>query len=462
MSKSILTINSIKYTLNHLFNIANPKGNLEYDIDYSTEDNKVTVNFINSNEKFIFNIVPMDRWYRLIKNEREIKWIDQKDIDGLGDIGFNKIPLLFWKEDEDRIVEIKENHIVFHMDIISSSFFMLTRWEEITDNNKDIHGRSLAKNSVSYKQGFLNIPVVDMYGMILRNYLKLTFSNRDLGRNKFSLKLSHDIDEVRRFLGIKKTIMTILGRDLIINKSISFMIDSVKQLIKTIKNKENDPYIDGIKKIAEISKRFNIDSAFYFKTSDESIYDNSYEIDQSIKGVIKKLQKDGFEIGFHPGYEAFEDYKVFMKEKHRMDEVLGYSFYGGRHHYLRFRVPETWKFWEEAKLKYDSTLGYAEQVGFRCGTCHPFKPFDIEEDREINIVEIPLIVMDVTLIGYQNLAPSEGYKHILDLAEKCNKVEGVFTILWHNGIVFNEYKPWFDMYAEVIESISKVYLNSME
>lgn len=458
MSQSILTINSIKYTITHLFKIANPKQNIKYDVDYKSNENKVTIKFIDTNKKIVIYLVSNDSWYELIENRKGIKWVKYSDIEQLDNIGFDEVPILFYKKDKEKLVYINSTEIVFNMDIISSSFFMLSRWEEIIDKNRDKHGRYLAKWSAAYRYGFLNIPIVDVYGMILRNYLKLLFPFIDLGQNNFAVKLSHDIDDVRRFSGLKKTIRTIIGKDLIIHKNIYFVINSVIQSIKTLISSEKDPAIKGIYKLAEISKKCSMESAFYFKTSKKSRYDSGYEIDEDIKIIIEKLHRDGFEIGFHPGYEAFEDYNIFIKEKSKMDEVLGHSCYGGRHHYLRFDVPDTWYYWEKARLKYDSTLGYADHAGFRCGTCHPFKPFDIEQDKEIDILEIPLIVMDATLIGYQNLTPNEGLKHIIALAEKSKKVEGIFTMLWHNGTIYNEFQPWFNMYIEAVKILSEYFL----
>ena len=43
--------------------------------------------------------------------------------------------------------------------------------------------------------------------------------------------------------------------------------------------------------------------------------------------------------------------------------------FGGRMHYLRIKWPTTLYFWEKAKFAYDSSMGYADLPGFRCGTC---------------------------------------------------------------------------------------------
>lgn len=457
MSQSILTTNSIKYTLKLLFNIANPKRNLKYSIYYNENEFKVIVNFKDSEKRIIFYLVPDSFWFDLINSKRKIKWIRNSEFSELQGIGFELIPILFNKDCDRPFIDIvNENEMIFNFDIISSSFFMLSRWEETVNKNRDKHGRFSAYQSTAYKQDFLNIPIVDVYGLILRNYLKILFNNIDLGFNEFSVKLSHDIDEVRRFSGFKRTIKTIIGGDLIKRKNILFTLDSIKAAIKTLINRKEDPYIKGILELANISKEYNLNSSFYFKTSEKSNYDSGYKIDNTVRNVIGKLQKSGFEIGFHPGYTAYENYNVFIKERKELEIILGHSNYGGRHHYLRFEVPNTWRIWEKAGFKYDSTVGYADYEGFRCGTCHPFQPYDIDYDRELNIIEIPLIVMEATLNGYRNLTPQEGLENIIDLATKCKNVEGVFTLLWHNETIYREWKPWFNIYKKAAKFLSSL------
>ena len=90
-------------------------------------------------------------------------------------------------------------------------------------------------------------------------------------------------------------------------------------------------------------------------------------------------------------------WKSFLAEKSSVDSALKVVARGGRQHYLRFDVSSTWKFWEKGGFAYDSTVGYAEHEGFRCGTCHPYVPFIIDEDRVCRVQEVPLIVMDGTL-----------------------------------------------------------------
>lgn len=105
-------------------------------------------------------------------------------------------------------------------------------------------------------------------------------------------------------------------------------------------------------------------------------------------------------------------------------------------------------------MAYDSTMAFADHEGFRCGTCHPFEPFDLDQNRTIALREYPLVVMDATFRHYRDLSPDNAGKSIHRLAERCEQVEGIFTMLWHNTSLDGDWAPWARMYASVLQAWS--------
>jgi hypothetical protein len=171
----------------------------------------------------------------------------------------------------------------------------------------------------------------------------------------------------------------------------------------------------------------------YFMASTPNSFDAGYDPAlQPYHTMLREIETRGHEVGFHPGYHTPSDPVLFGEQLERLSEALGRPPAGGRQHYLRFRVPDTWQIWADAGLEYDATLGYAEKPGFRCGTCHPFPVFNIACDRPLELTEIPLIAMDVTLRDYLGLSCREAESELLRLAEKCRAVGGTFSILVHN------------------------------
>jgi hypothetical protein len=396
-----------------------------------------------------------DQWRLLLeKNPNTISWapMEQSLPDGIRLPGIDSMPVLFWgagcEDGRKPFVERHENGtVIFCADILAATLFMLSRWEEAVMPIRDEHERFPAVASVAYKQRFLDRPIVDEYALILQAWLKVLLPGWEPSPRRFSVKLSHDIDSVRR-----ASLRTLAG-DLLKRGNIR----QAGKTAQAIFRPERDQHLQGIYRLADWSEQHGLHSAFYFMAAQPGIHDIGYNPGSVlIQRCITDLQKRGHEIGFHAGYRAFSDPRRFLAEKQRLDAVLEQGQYGGRHHYLRFRVPDTWQQWAEAGLVYDSTLSYADHEGFRCGTCHPYQPFDIRQDRPLDLLEIPLIVMDGTLKQYRGLTPEAGKERILTLAQRCRRVGGIFTLLWHNNSLLNDWRPWVDMYRQVLPELAEM------
>ncbi|MDM8527693.1 polysaccharide deacetylase family protein [Anaerolineales bacterium HSG24] len=397
-------------------------------------------------------------WHDLLNcSSNSLTWVSTNQVVPSGiKLPFDdKTPVLLWgkgyTENHKPFVELRDDKtVVFYADIIATIFFMLSRWEETVVGIRDEHERFPATASVAYKQGFLDRPIVDEYALILREWIRVLLPTWTPKSHQFTVKLSHDIDHLARFSSIKAGFRNLAG-DIIKRRNISQTRQTVVDLWWQQFNLALTPQMQGIKKLAEFSEQNGMQSTFYFMATDPSPYDKGYDLTSSvIRYCIKELLKNGHEIGFHPGYYTFNNPEQLAKEKSRLNIALRKTQYGGRQHYLRFQVPNTWRHWEQIGLSYDSTMGYAEYEGFRCGTCHPFQPFDVIKNRILNVTEIPLIVMDVTLKQYRHLSPQEGYLRIITLAQRCKNVGGTFTLLWHNTSFDDNWKPWINMYKLVL------------
>lgn len=359
------------------------------------------------------------------------------------------VPVLFWGEGcEDGskpFVERRENgDVVFHADILAATFFMLSRWEETVTDSADEHGRFPATASVAYRQGFLDRPIVDEYAQILGAWLRVLLPDWQPRKQSFRINLTHDID------AIKSASLRMLASDIVKRKNFNTATRTLKALITPRK----DQYLLNIYRMAQLSQQNGFKSSFYFMSAEPSKYNAGYDPTSSyLQSCIRHLEQQGHEVGFHPGYESVENPTQFKLEKEKMDKVLRKKRYGGRQHFLRFRVPDTWRQWEDANLSYDSSLGYADHEGFRCGTCHAFRVFDVLQDRELNLLEIPLIIMDVTLRQYRQLTPEQGREIILLLAKRCKQVDGIFTLLWHNTSLDGPWKDWRAIYKSVLPAL---------
>lgn len=105
-------------------------------------------------------------------------------------------------------------------------------------------------------------------------------------------------------------------------------------------------------------------------------------------------------------------------------------------HFLRWDQTITPRLWAESGLSYDSSLGYAEKAGFRCGTCHDFPVFDHQRQEVPSVIERPLIAMGATLFDSQYMAidnRQNAFYHCGHLMNDYREVGGNFNLLWHNS-----------------------------
>lgn len=374
----------------------------------------------------------------------------------------DSIPVLFWGEGsaDGSILFAKrlpDGSVLFLVDIISAMFFMLSRWEEAVVLTRDEHERFPATASVAYKQSFLDRPVVDEYALILREWLRMLLPSWEPNSRPFSVKLSHDIDFVSRFPNWHAAFRR-FGGDLLRRRSPGAAWRTVVDATARALAPTRTSYYQGIHCLAKLSRAYGLGTdAFYFMAAQPGPLENDYDLaSPPIMQCIEDLRDQGFEIGLHAGYHTLDDPEQLTMQKVRLDAVIGKGRYGGRQHFLRFKVPDTWRHWERLGLEYDSTMAFAGHEGFRCGTCHPFRPFDLNADRELNLWEWPLIVMDRTLRDQRKLSPELSEIRILELARRCKRVEGTFTLLWHNSSLDWEWEPWRKMYERVVKALSEM------
>lgn len=166
-----------------------------------------------------------------------------------------------------------------------------------------------------------------------------------------------------------------------------------------------------------------------------------------IVDVIRDLDDNGWEVGLHGSYHSAEDLLRLREEKTLLEDVLGGPVTGGRQHYLRLSVPETWQYHRAIGLAYDATLGSSTDCGFHTGY-HPIHPFDDD------FLVFPLTIMEQALPD-----PASDFEAARETCERLLQEAAengaVMTVLWHPRY-FNEreFPGYRRLYRWLIERAS--------
>lgn len=328
----------------------------------------------------------------------------------------------------ESIFYFRDTEIITALDVFAGAFFMLTRWEECALPECDRHGRFPANASLSAKYGFLGRPIVDEYADLIWQLLQRLGWPGARKKRSFRFALSHDVDYPklwRKPTDRWRTLASSLLRRGDWREAGYFLQHGFSE--------KNDPF-DTFDLLMDLSEAAGLRSQFNFMGERAPDSDAFYPLlEPFVQDLMKKIARRGHAIGFHPSYESFGQPEKFQAELASLRAVAPMEITGGRQHFLRFSMPETWQTWADAGLKTDSTMGYAEAEGFRCGTCHDFPTFNVRTRRQLPLREQPLAAMDVTLAQYRGYAPEAALERLRGLAAQARKHGGTFTLLWHNS-----------------------------
>lgn len=331
--------------------------------------------------------------------------------------------------------------LALDIDIFGALFFLVSRYEEAVDPTRDQHDRFPSGASILGQLGLLDRAVGNEYIELLWAAMISCWPGLKRKHRTFRSLPSHDIDHPSLFAGpIQRVIRNLAGTLIKQKQPMVFMNRAANWLRFKLGNCDVDPF-DQIDWLMEQSELSNTKSAFFYIPEKTHPLDASVSLESPVvKQQWLRIDQRGHEIGYHPGYMTYANQAAIQSGADRIRSLLQqYGIrereIGGRQHYLRWQTPTTARNWEAAGLAYDSTLGFADRSGFRCGVCFEFPMYDVEERRPLKLRQRPLVVMDSTVTAdhYMGLGlSSDAYNYIKSLKNECRTFCGDFTILWHN------------------------------
>ncbi|MDO9576661.1 MAG: hypothetical protein Q7J16_02120 [Candidatus Cloacimonadales bacterium] len=360
------------------------------------------------------------------------------------------VPVLFSKQGE--LIRYTSNSIRLRKDIISSAFYFLSCWQEYA-SSAEISPQSQYDyyKSFQYSFGFTDIPPVDRYCEILANMLKkafpeFVFSSIWPEGKKYAISLSHNVEFwnvwTENFIAkitqeknnpFHESYWQVFWKAIIHKYSRKIFKDPAK-LIKLIIRRE---------KILKASSSFFLLTKSDFPDERRNYFKN----EQYFKQIVQLL-KDG-SVNLQGSKEAGFQYHFLPEELQKLE---GFSANGFRVRYLNFNYQNLFSVLEQGAIKYDSSVGFDEKIGFRAGISYPFQPYNLKEDRPFNILEIPLIAMDLAMQKQVDFNYRKAKRKFAQLLDKSKKHRSHFSVCWHTHLSDPiDYPGWSKLYWQILK-----------
>lgn len=147
----------------------------------------------------------------------------------------------------------------------------------------------------------------------------------------------------------------------------------------------------------------------------------------------------GVRLGIHPSYRTAERPELIPTEVAALREGIEREIAISRQHFLRLRLPTTFRTLIECGIREDHSLMWPDRHGFRAGTARSFRWYDLRRETATGLLLVPPHAMDVTARYYAGLGPGEAAAAWAALAAECRRSGVGLRCIWHNSNL----GPWY-------------------
>jgi hypothetical protein len=209
-----------------------------------------------------------------------------------------------------------------------------------------------------------------------------------------------------------------------------------------------DFYLNNVSGMIDLERVFGFRSTFYLLNGSGGRFGarSGSEILKNLTGIIP----EGWDIGIHYNYDTFLDHERFAAQQKELSEIIGSDIVCGRAHYLRIDPIESIPFLATHNISIDESVGYPDLVGYRCGIAGIYQPLDVKTEKCPNFWEMPLIIMETTLLEQYGSRYSHAFERML---RHLKMIGGAISLVIHPGMFFNpEFPEALGFYHNILKT----------
>jgi hypothetical protein len=332
-------------------------------------------------------------------------------------------------------------------DIFAASFYLLSRYEEYLPHVKDEFGRFTAKDSIAFKHQFLQQPVVDIWAYKFKNALQLKFPNYQFEQRSYGIDPVIDVPMAYYFKN-KGLIRTIGGT---LSDLFRFRLRQLYQRNLVLSGFKRDPY-DTFKWIINKQKQVKNKFKVFFLIGDFSTYDKNISTNKKVFVSLIKSVADYCKVVLKASYFALDNFDILKKEKTKMESIINTSLEASRNSFNKLNLPNCYRNLVSLEVKEDYSMGYANNIGFRAGTCSPFLFYDLDYEVQTPLMIHSFHVMDYALLKTKSQLDKK--QTLGKIIREVQQVNGTFIPIFHNYSFSNEdrWQGFKDLFNYILDS----------
>jgi len=254
--------------------------------------------------------------------------------------------------------------------------------------------------------------------------------------HSFIFSPTYDIDLAwcYRHKGIFRTLLSLAH---------SILRGNIKQLVERWKvwtYKLPDPF-NNYDWMDELHEAHPVDPIYFFPAGRAlNAYDKNHSPRNKAYKALIRRHAARYPVGIHPSFYS-DGRGRLKKEKSRLSAITGKPVTLSRFHFIRFRLPGSYRLLLENGITTDYSMGYGHINGFRASYSRPFPWYDLEKERETSLQVVPFCFMEATSYYEQQQTPQATKAELERYIYALRAVNGRLTTIWHNSSL-NDSPHW--------------------
>lgn len=342
-----------------------------------------------------------------------------------------------------------QNESDIGFDIFAASFYLLSRYEEYFSFTPDKHGRYPHENSLAYKEGFLNKPLINIWIEKFKIVIINKFPSYKFREKHFRFLPTYDIDIAWSYCykGFWRNTANL------VKDFFSLSFSAFFQRLKVLSDLRKDPF-DVFEWLDQLHEKYELKPFYFFLVAEKlSKFDKNISPHHAEMQTIIADHVTKYSVGLHPSYRSNSYEAVLKEEKNILSEILKTDIKSSRQHYLKIALPATYRSLSDVGIENEYSMGYAGSNGFRASVASSFRWYDLEKEQETSLLIFPFCYMEATSMFYKNDSPQQALEELIMLYHEVKKIKGFFSMIWHNSSFCDEsiYAGWKKVYEKFIE-----------
>jgi len=420
---SDITSSRLQYTCDFIFK---EQFGIDYKITIDSESFRnhagAKINYSNSRMEDVYTIQSQSLLFEHDIKEQTINCVD-----------LNNYKAFFKTSDSD-----------FPFDIFAAIFYLLSRYEEYLPHEKDMYGRFAHENSISFKEGFLNKPVINIWLTDFSSSLKKIFPALTFKTKTFNFLPTYDIDIAYSFK--HKGFIRNLG---------GFIKSPSLERLAVLAGLKKDPF-DSFDFMDKLHTEFNLNPVYFFLVATSgSLYDKNISPYSNAMWQLIKRHAKKYRSGLHPSWRSNNNFSILLKEKKILETAGKMEVNISRQHYIKMSMPQTYQELIKAGIEADYTMGYGSINGFRASVASTFYWYDLTTEKTTSLQLYPFCYMDANSFYEQDLDAGQALEELQYYLNECKKVNGFFISIFHNNFLGTDkqFTGWKEMYTKFISQV---------